>query len=72
MQFKKVILADEGKHRRVMLRINLNEDPIEMKDESKILEFSILLKLKSEEDYFTLINKAKIDFNKIKSEQEKI
>jgi hypothetical protein len=36
-----------------------------------VLEISILLKLKAEEDYITLINKARIDLDKMKPEQEK-
>ena len=70
MRFKEVIRADERKHRKVLLNISPGFEPIEIKsEEPKVLEISILLKLKAEEDYLTLINKARIDLNKIKSEQ---
>ena len=69
VRFRELILADERKHRKVQLNVSSAFEPIEMKEEPKVLEISILLKLKAEEDYLTLINKAKIDLNKIKSEQ---
>jgi len=43
-----------------------------MKEKPNVLEISILLKLKAEEDYITLINKARIDLNKMKPEQENL
>ena len=67
VQFRKVALANEEKHRGVRINVYSAWEPIE----TKVLEISILLKLKAEEDYLTLINKARIDFSKMKSEQEK-
>ncbi len=72
VRFKEVIRADERKHRKVHLNVSSAFEPIEMKEEPKVLEISILLKFKAEEDYLTLINKARIDLNKIKSEQENL
>ena len=71
VRFRKVALANKEKHRKVQLNVSSAFEPIKTKEESKVLEFSILLKLREEEDYLTLIDKARIDLNKIISEQEK-
>ena len=71
VRFRKLILANKRKNRKVLLIVSPAFEPIKIKDEPKVLEISILLKLKAEEDYLTLINKARIDLNKMKSEQEK-
>jgi len=71
VRFRKLILANKRKNRKVLLIVSPAFEPIKIKDEPKVLEISILLKLKAEEDYLTLINKARIDLSKMKSEQEK-
>jgi hypothetical protein len=71
VRFRELIRADERKHRKVRINVFPAFEPIKMEEEPKVLEISILLKLKAEENYITLINKARIDFNKMKSEQEK-
>ena len=71
VRFRKLIRTDERKHRKAQINVSSAFEPIEMKEKPKVLEISILLKLKAEEDYLTLINKARIDLNKMKTEQKK-
>jgi len=66
VRFKKLIRADERIHRKVHINVSSAWEPIEQ----NVVEISILLKLKAEEDYITLINKLRMDLNKMKSEQE--
>jgi len=72
VRFQKGLQTKERKHGRASVRVSSAFDRSEPFKEGEIpkpFELSILLKLKAEEDYFTLIDKAKVVPN-VKSEQE--
>ena len=72
MRFQKELQKQESKHGRASVHVSSafdRSEPSEEEEASKPFELSILLKLKAEEDYFTLIDKAKVVPN-IKSKQE--
>ncbi len=72
VRFQKGLQTKERKHERASVYVSSAFDRSEPSKEGetpKPFELSILLKLSAEEDYFTLIDKAKI-VPRIKSEQE--
>jgi hypothetical protein len=72
VRFQKDLQAKERKHGRASVHVSSvfdRSESIKEGETPKSFELSILLKLKAEEDYFTLIDKAKVVPN-IKSEQE--
>ena len=72
VRFQKDLQIKELKHGRASVHVSSAFDRSESIKEGetpKPFELSILLKLKAEEDYFTLIDKAKVVPN-IKSEEE--
>ena len=75
VQFKKELQTKEGKHRGASVNVSFDFDrsePLKEGETPKPFELSILLKLKADEDYFTLIDKAKItEFQKAKPERKK-
>ncbi len=76
VQFQKGLRTKERKHGRASVYVSFDFDrsePLEEGETPKPFELSILLKLKADEDYFTLIDKAKITkFEKKKPEQKEI
>jgi len=72
VRFQKDLQTKELKLGRASVHVSSafdRSEPFEKGEIPKPFELSILLKLKAEEDYFTLIDKAKVVPN-IKSEQE--
>jgi hypothetical protein len=71
-RFQKELQTKERKHGRASVHVSSafdRSEPLKKGEIPKPFELSILLKLKAEEDYFTLIDKAKVVPN-MKSEQE--
>jgi hypothetical protein len=63
VQFQKELQTKEGEHGRASVYVSFDFDssePLKEVETPKPFELSILLKLKADEDYFTLIDKAKI------------
>jgi len=74
VRFQKELQKKERKHEGASVHVSSafdRSEPIKVGETPKPFELSILLKLKAEEDYFTLIDKAKITkFEKNKPEQK--
>ncbi len=74
VRFQKGLRIKERKHGRAGVHVSSafdRSEPFKKGETPKPFELSILLKLKTEEDYFTLIDKAKITkFKKDKPEQK--
>jgi len=74
VRFQKDLLTNELKHGRASVHVSSafdRSEPVKEGETPKPFELSILLKLKAEEDYFTLIDKAKITkFGKNKPEEK--
>jgi len=74
VRFQKGLQTKERKHRRASVYVSSafdRSEPLKNDETPKPFELSILLKLKANEDYFTLIDKAKITkFKKDKPEQK--
>ena len=72
IQFQRELQIKQRKHGRAGVHVSSafdRSEPFKEGETLKPFELSILLKLKAEEDYFTLIDKAKI-IPKVKSKQE--
>ena len=72
VRFQKELQTKERKHGRAGVHVSSafdRSEPFKEGETPKPFELSVLLKLKAEEDYFTLIDKAKV-VPKIKSKQE--
>ncbi len=74
VRFQKELQTKERKHGRASVHVSSAFDwsePLKDEETPKPFELSILLKLKANEEYFTLIDKAKITkFKKDKPEQK--
>jgi len=75
VRFQKGLQTKERKHGKASVHVSFDFDrsePLKEGESPKPFELSILLKLKANEDYLTLIDKAKITkFEKNKPEQKK-
>jgi hypothetical protein len=70
VQFQQGLQTKERKHGKASVNVSFDFDRSES-EELKPFELSILLKIKADEDYFTLIDKAKIKkFEKNRPEQK--
>ncbi len=73
VQFQKELQTKEGEHGRASVHVSSafdRSEPLKKDETPKPFELSILLKLKADEDYFTLIDKAKITKFEKKPEQK--
>lgn len=70
VRLQKNLPGDKHEHGRAHLTVTANFHSLEKEKGLNAFKLSILIKLKAEEDYFTLIDRAKVVPN-IKSEQNK-
>jgi hypothetical protein len=74
VRFQQELRTEERKHGRASVYVSSafdRSEPLEDDETPKPFELSILLKLKADEDYFTLIDKAKVTkFKREKPEQK--